>query len=175
MNSDVSFGKIANTIQDDDENYLSIAEIDETSPISNYSDLYSPLSTQIHSISASQPTPVFHVISPIEDQEQVQEVVIDTKVSALCTDVLADDSKHSTSTVIHSLTPVISDDPSTIMINETFCGNDHTERLDTSIRVDDNLIMMAMSRATTSDNLLPFATTSDNSKLGPKSDHLSRT
>ena len=83
MNSNVSFGKLANTIQDDDENYLSIAEIDETSPISNYSDLYFPLSTKIHSISASQPTPVFHVISPIKDQEQVQEVVIDTKVSAL--------------------------------------------------------------------------------------------
>ena len=54
-----------------------LAEIDETSLISNYSDLHSPLSTQIHSISASQPTPVFHVISPIKDQEQVQEIVID--------------------------------------------------------------------------------------------------
>ena len=54
-----------------------LAEIDETSLISNYSDLHSPLSTQIHYISASQPTPVFHVISPIKDQEQVQEIVID--------------------------------------------------------------------------------------------------
>ena len=88
---------------------------------------------------------------------------------------MADDSKHSTSTVLHSLIQVIPDDPPTIMINETFCGNDHTERLDTSIRVDDNLIMMAMSSAVTADNLLPFATTSDNSKLGPKTDHLSRT
>ena len=94
MNSNISFGKIANTIQDDDENYLSIAEIDKTSLISNYTDLHSPLSTQILSISPSQPTPVFHVISTIKDQEQVQEVVIDSTVLALCTDALADDFEH---------------------------------------------------------------------------------
>ena len=35
--------------------------------------------------------------------------------------------------------------------------------------------MMAMSSATTSDNFLPFAASSDNSKLRLKSDHLSRT
>ena len=175
MNSNISFSEIANTIQDDDENYLSIAEIDETSIISNYSDLHSSLSTQMHTILASQPTPVFPVISSIEDHEQVQESVIDTIVSALCTDSSANDCEHSTSTLLPSLNHDISNDPSTVMINETFCGDDNMERLDTSNRMNDNLIMMAMSRATTSDNLLPFATTSDNSKLRPKSDHLSRT
>jgi hypothetical protein len=66
MNSNISFSEIAYTIQDDDENYLSIAEIDETSIISNYSVLHSSLSTQIHPISASQPTPFSQVISPIK-------------------------------------------------------------------------------------------------------------
>ncbi len=136
MNSNMSFSEIANTIQDDDENYLSIAEIYETSIISNYSDLHSPLSTQIHSISASQPTPTFQVVSPLEDHEQVQEIVMDTTDSALYTDASANDCEHSTSTVLHSLTHDISNVPPIIMINETFCGDDNIERLNTSNRVD---------------------------------------
>lgn len=172
MNSNTSFSKIANTLQDDDENYLSIAEADETSPISSCSDLHSSLPTQIPSVSASQQPPVIHVMSQFIEQDQVQEIVMDNKVSALYSDALADDCEHSPSLVLHSLTQDIPNDPPTIMINETFCSNDHTDRLDTSIRVDANLIMMAMSSATISDNLLPFATTSDNSNLGPKSDTL---
>jgi len=39
MNNNIVVSKITNTIQDDDENYLSIAEINETSLISNCSDL----------------------------------------------------------------------------------------------------------------------------------------
>jgi hypothetical protein len=93
-------------------------------------------------------------------------------VPTLFEDVLDNDSDHSTSILLHSLTQVILDGPPTIMINETLCGTDSTERLDNPIQVDDNLIMMVMSSATTSNDLLPFDTTSDNSKLGPKSDHL---
>jgi hypothetical protein len=71
MNNNILVSKITNTIQDDDEHYLSIVEIDETSPLSNYSDLHSSISTQIQSVSASQQPPVFHVMNQIKDQEQV--------------------------------------------------------------------------------------------------------
>jgi hypothetical protein len=93
------------------------------------------------------------------------------KVTTLFEDVSDNDSDQSTSILLHSFKQVLIDGPPTIMINETLCGTDNIERLDNPIQVDDNLIVMARRSATTSNDFLPFATTSDNSKMSPKSDH----
>jgi hypothetical protein len=167
-NSVTSDIEIASTNQDDDENYLSIAEINETSIISDIADLHSSHSIQPTSISVTQHTPILHAISNIENDEHAQDTIMDDDVPPLLDDDSEDDIDHKISILQRPKSNVIPIAPTNIQPTKTPRKNEHTERTDNIHRKGRYPISKTLSSATSQGKPTIKVTTSDNLKMHPK-------
>ena len=162
-NSNTSDIEVTNVHQDDDENYLSITEINESSIISDMADLNFSKIDQIPIVSTSQSEHLITAKLKIND-------LVQTEVHDKCTEDVFDDGIHlTTSTSSTSTDRVIDDNVANIVENKVFYETDDTERANNSNRVKLPVTIEVTNSATKSYNPYPKLGTSDNSKFAEKS------
>ena len=152
--------------QDDDENYLSLAEINESSIISDMADLHFSKIDQIPIVSTFKVKTANSAINDLV-QTGVHDVCNDT--SAFTEDVFDDGIHLISSTSSTGTNRVIDDSVATIVENNVFHETDNTERANNSNRIKLPVIIEAMNSATRSYNPYQKLGTSDNSKFSGKS------
>lgn len=160
--------ELDNASLNDDENHLSIAEINETSIVSDLADLQFPTSTQIPSISSAQTTPIINVNTNLNNDVHNEYTTIPINQLDLVT-ALSDTTIH-TKTFINSTCPthVVNDGVTNIVDNETLHKN--TDIIVKTALGQGNLpvTIEATSSTLSHDTPLQKQSSSDNSKKAPK-------
>ena len=164
----ISDVEIANANQDDDENYLSTAEIDETSLISDMANLHLSKIDQNASLSPSHHLTIFNVVPFVQDEYHMQATDMTEDQRVLLEEHPDSDIDPLTSISHHSTTDDIHDDPSNIVLNKVFRGDENTDRVDHLHAISENVIVTAVSSATSHGNPKMLLDTSDNLKIASK-------
>ena len=168
-NSITSDIEVTNVHQDDDENYLSIAEINESSIISDMADLHFSKIDQIPIVSTFQSEHLITDILTINDLVQTEVHDVDTDTSAFNEDVFDGGIHLTTSFSSTGTNRVIDDSVATIVENNVFHETDDTERALNPNRIKLPVTIEATNSTTRSYNSYPKLGTSDNSKFSGKS------
>jgi len=128
------------THQDDDENILSIAEIETTSIISNRTDLHFSKPIRSRSQSPPQKTPTLNVILAAEDDLQRIERVLEDDIPPLLDDVSDDEMDTSPSLLSLNTTQDICLPVQKVPLNDPSSENHVTEQGNDSKFMEQNLI-----------------------------------
>ncbi len=155
--------------QDDDENYLSIAEINESSIVSNMADLQFSNIDQIPLVSTFQSEHLITANSTINDNEQTEVRDVCNDTSALSEDAFDDGIHLTTSTFSTNTDRVIDNGVANIVENKVFHETDNTERPNNSNRIKLPITIKAKNSSTRLHNPYSKLGTSDNSKFAEKS------
>ena len=107
---------------------------------------------QNSSLSPSHHPPIFNVVSIVQDEYHLQEDDMNDAKPVLLEEHPDDDIDPLTSIPQHPTTADIHDDPANIVIKKVFGGDATTDRVDHICAISENVIVTAVSSATSHDN-----------------------